>query len=254
MFMTEQLIDEILEASHIPSERRRLEVRRELRAHVEDFVIAGRQSGCADEEIERMVLERFGDPQQIAQQFACVYRRERAARYFGGFLMSTVAVSVVISAAVISLLGGVRLGMGAPVSVAFGLHHSSCMAFDVLASAAAYLGILTLGRLFARPLVVLAGIAAALAGVFVATGLPAEYIVFGFANGALLRGIQVAVQRPVFQLGAAIAGFGCLGMMLFPASTHAAMSSAVSWVMMGTAYHLMTHFAARLDRTLYRRF
>jgi len=75
MTTAERLIDEIMAASRIPSERRRREVLRELRAHVEDFVSAGRLSGRSEEDIERLLLERFGDPGQIAQQFAWVYRR-----------------------------------------------------------------------------------------------------------------------------------------------------------------------------------
>jgi hypothetical protein len=80
MSITDRLIDEIMAASRIPSEKRRREVLRELRAHVEDFVSAGRQSGHGEEEIERLLLERFGDQRQIAQQFAWVYRRERPHR------------------------------------------------------------------------------------------------------------------------------------------------------------------------------
>jgi hypothetical protein len=48
------------------SEKRRREVLRELRAHVEDFVSAGRQSGSSEEEIERLLLERFGDRDRFA--------------------------------------------------------------------------------------------------------------------------------------------------------------------------------------------
>src|SRR5215831_15285884 len=67
MTTAEWLIDEIMAASRIPSEGRRREVLRELRAHVEDFVSAGRQSGRCEEDIERLLLERFGDPRQIAR-------------------------------------------------------------------------------------------------------------------------------------------------------------------------------------------
>ena len=53
MATTERLIDEIMAASRIPSEKRRREVSRELRAHIEDFVSAGRRSGRDEEDIER---------------------------------------------------------------------------------------------------------------------------------------------------------------------------------------------------------
>src|SRR5215813_5201518 len=89
MTTAERLIDEIMAASRIPSEGRRREVLRELRAHVEDFVSAGRQSGRSEADIERLLVERFGNPQQIARQFAWVYRRECVALHLGAFLIST---------------------------------------------------------------------------------------------------------------------------------------------------------------------
>src|SRR5215831_635340 len=102
MTAAERLIDEVMAASRIPFARRRREVLRELRAHVEDFVSAGRQSGCSEAEIDRLLVERFGNPQQIARQFAWVYRRERATLHLGAFLISTVLVSLAISAAAIT--------------------------------------------------------------------------------------------------------------------------------------------------------
>src|SRR5215471_5258998 len=130
MTAAERWIDEIMAASRIPFARRRREVLRELRAHVEDFVSAGRQSGRSEDEIERLLVERFGDPRQIARQFAWVYRRERAALHLGGFLISTVLVSLAVTAAVISL----------QVWMLFNWRHTTIVAFDILASVAAYLG------------------------------------------------------------------------------------------------------------------
>jgi hypothetical protein len=253
MTVAQRLIDEIMAASRIPSQKRRREVLRELRAHVEDFVIAGRQSGRGEEEIECLLLERFGDPRQIARQFAWVYRRERAALHLGGFLISTVLVSLVISAAAISTQAGMMLGFGTPARVIFGSRHTAVVALDVLASAAAYLGLLSLGRFFKRPLAVLAVIAAALIAVFVAAGLPPQFILFGFANGALLRGIRVAIRHPALRLGAALACFGGLGAVFFHPSASALAASAGSWLIMGSAYHLMTDVAARVDGALLRR-
>ena len=160
MTTAERLIAEILAASRIPLERRRREVLRELRAHIEDFVSAGRQSGRREEEIERLLLERFGDPRQIARQFASVYRRERAALCLGAFLISTVLVSLVISAAAIAMQAGTEFGAGAPVLRVLGSRHTVIEALDILATAVAYVGLITLGRFFRRPFVVLAAGAA----------------------------------------------------------------------------------------------
>src|SRR5215831_17502270 len=242
MTTAERLIEEIIAASRIPSERRRREVLRELRAHVEDFVSAGRQSGRSEQDIERLLLERFGDPGQIAQQFAWVYRRERAALHLGAFLISTVLVSLVISAAAIAIQAGMMFGFGSPVLGVFGSRHTAIEALDILATAAAYVGLISLGRFFGRPLAVLAAIAAGLLAVFVAVGLQPQFILFGFANGALLRGIQVVVRHPAARLGAVLACFGVLGAVFFHPFSSA--------LIMGSAYHVMTHVAGRVDRAL----
>ena len=247
MTTAERLIDEIMAGSRLPSERRRREVLRELRAHMDDFVSAGRQSGRGEEEIERGLREQFGDPRQIARQFAWVYRRERASLHLGGFLISTALVSVVISAAAISMQAGVRFGLGAPMA---GTRHTAIEALDILASAAAYLGLLALGRFFLRPLAVLAVVAGALSAGFAATGLPPQFILFGFANGALLRGIQLTVRHPALRLGAALACFAALGAVFFHPSSSALAATAASWLVMGLAYHLMTYIAARVDRAV----
>ena len=250
MTAAERLIDEIVAVSRIPSERRRREVRRELRAHVEDFVSAGRQSGRREEEIESLLAAHFGDPGQIARQFAQVYRRERVARYLGGFLLCTVLVGLVISAAAISMQAGMMAGFGAARPGALASRHTVIEALDILASAAAYLGLLSLERFFARPIAVLASVAAALAAVFAAAGLPPQLVLFGFANGALLRVIRVGVRRPAARLAAALACFGALASVFFHPSSSALAATAGSWLIMGAAYHLMTHVAARVDRAL----
>jgi hypothetical protein len=252
MASTERLIAEIMTASRIPTEKHRREVLRELRAHMEDFVSAGRRNGLGDEEIERRLVERFGDPKQIAEQFAWVYRRERAALHLGGFLISTVVVSVAILAGTISMQAGIMVGFGDPV--VFGSRHTVAMALDILASVAAYLGLLTLGRFFERPLMALAVVAVALLAVFVVVGLPPQYVLFGFANGSLLRGIQIVIRHAALRVGAAVACFGMLGAVFFHPSSSALLATSVSWLIMGLAYHLMTQVAGRVDQALVRRF
>jgi hypothetical protein len=250
MTTAERLIGEIMAESRIPSKRRRREVLRELRAHLEDFVRAGRESGRGEEEIERLLLEQFGDPRQIARQFAWIYRRERAVLHLGGFLVSTVLVSLIISAAAIAMQAGMAFGLGTPVRSLISSRHTVIEAMDILASAAAYVGLVSLGRFFGRPLVVLAAIAAGRLAVFAAAGLPRQFIFFGFVNGILLRGIQAALRHAAARLGAALACFFVLGAVFFHPSSAALAASAVSWLIMGSAYYLMTHVAARVDRAL----
>jgi hypothetical protein len=250
MTPAERLIDEIMGAARMPSGRRRREVQRELLAHVEDFVSSWRQRGRSEEDIERLLLERFGDPRQVAEQFACVYRRERAVLHFGWFLISTVVVSLIISAAALSMQAGVMLGFGAPVLAFLGTRHAIAEGLDIAATVATYVGLVSLGRFFGYPLAVLAVVTTGLFALFAATGLPTQFILFGFLNGTLLRGIQVAVRHRMLQFGAALGCLGALGIVFFHPSSSAPVVTAASWLMMGTAYHLMTHVASRVDRVL----
>ena len=45
MRAAEELIDQIVNSSQIPSGKRRREIQRELRSHIEDFVVAAREAG-----------------------------------------------------------------------------------------------------------------------------------------------------------------------------------------------------------------
>jgi HAAS len=250
MTAADRLIDELMAAARIPFARRRREVLRELRAHMEDFVSAGRRSGLAEADIERLLAERFGDPRQIARQFAWVYRRERAALHLGAFLISTVLVSLTISAAAIAMQAGMAFGFGSPMVRVFGSRHTAIEALDILATAAAYVGLFSLGESFGRPLAVLAAVTSGLLVVFAAAGLPSHFVLFGFANGALLRLIQTVVRWPVARLGAVLACFGVLSAVFFHPSWSKLAMGATNWLIMGSAYHLMTHVTARVDRAL----
>jgi len=44
-----------------------------------------------------------------------------------------------------------------------------------------------------------------------------------------------------------------LGAVFFHPSSSAVLATAASWLIMGSAYHLMTHLAARVDRALLAR-
>ena len=66
----------------------------------------------------------------------------------------------------------------------------------------------------------------------------------------MLRGVQLAVRHPAARLGAVLACFAVLGAVFFHPSLSALLASAASWLIMGSAYYLMTHVAARVDRAL----
>src|SRR5712691_7258942 len=97
MCAADELIQKIVDSSHLPSGKRRQEVQRELRSHIEDFMLAGREAGREDDEIERLVLANFGDPGQIARGFAWVYRHERRMLRILVFVLSTVVLASLLS-------------------------------------------------------------------------------------------------------------------------------------------------------------
>ncbi len=140
---TGHFIGEIVSAARIPSERRRREVLRELQAHIDDFVCGARRAGHTEEEAERLAIASFGDPRQIAVQFGWVYRKQRAILRFSVFVISTITVSAAIAAMVMSLQAGLAIGFGVPsFQRMFSARHTLIEAADILASAAAYVGLI----------------------------------------------------------------------------------------------------------------
>jgi hypothetical protein len=93
MRAADELIECIVNSSRIPSGMRRRDIERELRCHIEDFIVAAREAGCGQDEIETLVLANFGDPGQIAQGFAWVYRHERRRLRIFAYTLSTVLLA-----------------------------------------------------------------------------------------------------------------------------------------------------------------
>src|SRR5579862_9627727 len=115
MRIAEELIERIVSSPQIPAGRRRREIQRELRCHVDDLVAAARELGSKPEDIEKQLVARFGDPDQIAREFAWVYRRERRALRLLAFALSTVLIASGLSAAVLVMQSGLAFGFGIPI-------------------------------------------------------------------------------------------------------------------------------------------
>src|ERR1700722_1350888 len=150
MRAADELIACILNSSRIPSGMRRREIERELRCHIEDFVVAARQAGCGEDEIEKLVLANFGDPGQIAQGFAWVYRHERRRLRIFAYLLSTVLLASSILAVVLSMQAGLAFGVGKPIIRVLAGRHAVIEALDILTAVAVYLGLTALENLFER--------------------------------------------------------------------------------------------------------
>ena len=249
---TSHLIDEIVSSAEIPSERRRREVVRELRAHVEDFVLSARGAGHTEEEAERLVFASFGDPRQIAMQFGWVYRKQRAVLRVSVFVLSTIVVAVAIAGMVMSLQAGLAIGRGVPLLRMFSARHTMIEAADILATASAYLGLISLeklfeGRRFVRAAAVLSAIFAILIAVFRTAGAPWRVLVVGLVISLFLRTVQMRLKNPAARTGVVLACFGLFGMISFGTV------SMASWLVMGAGYLAMTHLAARVDRAVFRK-
>jgi hypothetical protein len=261
----DELIDGILNCSQIPPGKRRREIRRELRAHIEDFVAAAREGGRGQkeiekDEIEKLVLAHFGDPGQIARGFARVYRHERRRLRVFAYTLSTVVLAGSLFAAILAIQAGLALGFGTPIINVFASRHTVIEALDVLASVAAYLGLISLESLFTNhPFQKAAFLLMAIIGVLVvacgAAGLHFSFLVFGLVNGVFFRTVQRFVVLKVARAGVVAVFFLLAGFvsawMWSPVSHIHLVASCASWLAMGAGYLLMTDLAARVDGALF---
>jgi len=255
----EELIDSIVNSSHIPSGKRRQEIQRELRSHIEDFVIAARESGRSQSEIEKLVIANFGDPGQIANGFAWVYRHERRRLRALAFTLSTVLLASSLLGAILAAQTGLAFGFGTPIVKVLASRHTVIEALDILASVAAYLGMISLENLFQtqafrKAATLLTLIGAILSAACAAAGLHPTFLIFGFVNGIFSRALQLFVTRKFARVCAVVVCFPLAGLILAllrsPISQVALVATCVSWLAMGIGYQLMAHLAARVDAAL----
>jgi hypothetical protein len=255
----DELIEGILSWSQIPSGKRRRDIQRELRSHIEDFVFAARESGHGQDEIEKLVLAHFGDPGQIARDFAWVYRHERRRLRLFTFALSTMVLASSLIAAILAIQAGLALGLGAPVMRVFASRHTAIEALDILASVAAYLGLIWLESLFKehpfqKAVFMLLAIISVLAAAGGATGLHITFLAFGLTNGVFLRTVQRLVAPKfarvvIVTVCFLLAGFISASMWP-PVSLMFRVATCASWLAMGAGYLTMTDLAARLDASL----
>jgi hypothetical protein len=255
----EELIDSIVNSSRIPSGKRRQEIQRELRSHIEDFVIATRESGRDQGEIEKLVLANFGDPDQIANGFSWVYRHERRRLRALTFTLLTVLLASSIFGAILAAQTALAFGLGTPIMKVLASRHTVIEALDILASVAAYLGMVSLETLFQvhpfhKAAALLTLIDTILIASCTAAGVHRTFLIMGLVIGIFSRAIQLFVTRRVARLGAVVVCFPLAGLVLAllrsPVSQVALVATCVSWLAMGIGYQLMAHFAERVDAAL----
>jgi len=259
MRSTDELIDRILNSSQIPAAKRRQEIQRELRSHIEDLVTAAQEAGCEQAEIERRALARFGDAEPIARGFAWVYRYQRRKLRALAFTLSTVLLSSGLLAVALATQAGLAFGFGNPIMQALASPHTAIEALDIVASVVAYLGITSLESIFAthrfrNAALVLMVVLGAFIVMCAVTGLHIRFPLFGFVTGIFFRAVKLFVTPTLARVGIVVVCFPLIGLALAllrsPVSPAALATMYASWLVLGTGYQLMTQLAARVDAAL----
>jgi|SRR5579862_1835332 len=258
MRAVEELIAGVVNSSRIPLGKRR-EIQRELRSHIEDFVVAARDAGRGQDEIEKLVLCHFGEPGQIAEGFAWVYRHERRRLRAVAYTLSTLLLASCLSVAILAMQAGLAFGLGTPIMKVLASRHAMIEVLDILASVAAYLGVTSVETLFERhrfpkAALLLAVIDSVLMLGCAAVGMRSAFLLFGLVNGVFFRAVQLLVTPKAARAGIVLVCFPLAGLLLAlqrsPASQIALAATCASWMVMGVGYLFMTQLAPRVDAAL----
>lgn len=259
MYTPDDMVEKIVSSSKVPSGRRRREIARELRAHIEDFVLIAREAGHTEDEIGRLVAANFGNPREIADEFAAVYRFERAVLRISVFLLATLAASSFISTVVLGVQASMAIGLGVPVARVFAGHHLRLETFYIFCTVVAYVGLLSLEKLFDRARFGKAVASLGLLFTFAGFGLsvldvPVQILFSAFASGLLLRTIQMFIKNKFARIGAATSLFGVFGLLAAyrqsPGVGNEAALQLLVWLAIGLCGYLLTSFSGRVDRAL----
>jgi len=93
----DRIVSGVTSRAKLPCNKRRCEVAKELRAHLDDLAEEARSQGYDDAAIARIVRMRFGEPEEVAAAFASVYKPERLAkRIFQAIVLVTVSTLAVV--------------------------------------------------------------------------------------------------------------------------------------------------------------
>jgi hypothetical protein len=254
----DELIDGIVNSSQIPPGKRR-EIERELRSHIEDFVMEAREAGRDENEIEKLALAHFGDPSAIGNGFAWVYRHERRKLRAFAFTLSTVLLASSLLAAILAMQACLAFGFGRPIAKALASRHTAIEALDILTSVAAYLGLTTLEGLFdtqrfQRAALLLILIDAILIASCAGAGWRTGFLFYGLAVAVFFRAVQLFITPKAARAGIVVVCFPLVGLVLAllrPAASQVAIpATCASWLAMGIGYQLTTDFATRVAAVL----
>jgi hypothetical protein len=260
MRASDELIHSIVAGSQIPSAKRRREIERELRAHIEDFVSCARDAGHEEQEIETLLLARLGNPRQIAEGFSQVYRNERRKFLILAYALSTALLASSLLIGILAIQTGLAFGFGASILKMLASNHTLIQSLDILACVAVYLGLTSLEALFGRycfqkTALLFVGVVAALALLCSAMGLHITFLLYGLITGVFFRAVRLFVPWEVARVGIvlvcfALTGFG-FAQLRAPGSLSDLVATCASWLALGMGYLLMIHLAPRVDAAVH---
>jgi hypothetical protein len=259
MRTADELIRGVVNGSQLPSLKRHYEIRRELRSHIEDFIAAELEAGHTEQEIEALLLARFGDPAQIAQDFSQVYKSERRKLLTLVYMLSTAILASSVLVAILAVQAGLSLSFGTPILEILASRHTVIQALDIFAFVAAYLGFISLEPLFSlhrfqKASLLIAMIAAILIAVCNALGLHPAFLVYGLLTGIFVRAMRLYVPAKALRTVIVLVGFALAGLGF--ALLHSQLSptdlllTCISWLAIGSAYLSIGQLVPHLDSAL----
>lgn len=231
----------------------------ELRSHIEDLMDEARDCGHDDADIERIVYQRFGQPEEIARAFANTYRAERIVTNTCTLAALVVASLVAVGCVISTLQLFVAIWSGGPLAASF--HGMRYEIVGFLALTWGYVGTYLWERVFRR---LMASIAVNMA-LFVPVVLGLQYLSPGhvtapavaFAGAGMVRVLQHIDGRLIWCTGTAaplLIAWLVLGPLI---EGHWALASwevgLLVWLGMTLSCVAMTSLAKLFDQKIFAR-
>jgi hypothetical protein len=119
----EMLVEKIMSASGIFGHQRKHDIATEMRCHIEDIIDEELAAGHDEKEIERLVALRFGEPEEIAQDFATVYRSQRIVFTMLSYALLGIVSVFLVAAFVYTIQFGAARWIGASTAHIFAKSH-----------------------------------------------------------------------------------------------------------------------------------
>jgi hypothetical protein len=130
----DRIVSRVILLAKLPGNKRRCEVEKELRAHLDDLAEEARSQGYDDVATARIARMRFGEPEEVAAAFASVYAAERLARriFHLALLVTASIVAVFVVIATVQSLAAICTASSI-VSTLRDIHHE-VFGFDAIAA------------------------------------------------------------------------------------------------------------------------